>query len=77
MNQYDVESSVQPPYKVSFTGEAFPPLAQVVLGLVFKIPVFCCDVFVTVSACILHVVHFDMRVEFTVTFPWCHPRVAR
>ena len=25
MNQYDVESSVQPPYKVSFTGEAFPP----------------------------------------------------
>ena len=31
MNQYDVESSVQPPYKVSFTGEAFPPLAQMVL----------------------------------------------
>ena len=40
MNRYDVESSVQPPYKVSFTGEAFPPLAQVVLGLVFKIPCF-------------------------------------
>ena len=77
VNHYDMERSVQTSYKVPVTCVAFPALAQMVLGLVVEVTLFCDEIFVAGCAHVFHVVHFDMSVVFTVTFRWCHPRVAR
>ena len=62
MNVCDVERSLQTAHEEPFTDMAFPTLAQMVLGLVIQVALFCSEVFVARCAHIFHGVHYDMSV---------------